>query len=800
MSQPKKHIILILLFFLSISMFSETRKTQKINEGWKFILADGEQFSKKDFDDSNWKELNLPHDWSIQQPNKRYSGRNAFLPGGIGWYRKKIFIDKKAQQKEFRLVFDGVYKNSKIWINGHYIGNQNDGYTSFYHNITSYINFGEKNTIAVKVDNSIQPNCRWYSGSGIYRNVWLVTTNKLAVSQWGTNIITSEISKKSAKVTMKTSLRNYANQTNFSLETQIYDDKGTKIKEVVRNFKIGNRTSTEYQQEFTIDVPKLWSVNSPYLYLAKTIIKINSKVVDEYQTQFGVRKIHFDAQKGFFLNDKNIKFKGVCLHHEAGVFGAAVPIQIWERRLQKLKDIGCNAIRTAHNPTAPEFLELCDKMGFLVMNEFVDKWIDTDSWYTKKGTNNFFNPKGFADLYFEYEWKQNYTTTIQRDRNHPSVVIWSVGNENYSPNEVAQKASLKKYTSFVRSLDATRPIISGMERGKDGVVSEKVKGILNTTEEMDLIAMNYGEQWLPFIKKNNPQKPFVSTESYTYFNSSPEKRFANLEKSPWLDVLANDFNMGLFLWVGIDYLGESNKWPKLGSDSGLLDRAGIEKTRSYLYEAFWSDKPTVKIAIYEGNSDDFSSSGRWGWPAIHQNWNLKNGENVDIATYTNCDVVELYLNNKKIGSKKRKDFSNWIVKWKNIAYKKGTLKAIGFIDGRAVCEDIIATTTKPKYIQTKTFTPKYTSDEIIQIEVSVVDKKKNRITSEEVALSFDISEGATIIGLDNGDMNNHQNFINNKQCITNKGKCFVVIKRNKKTNSQLKIFSKNIKTHHIKLM
>ncbi len=786
----------------SVNSAVATRITKNFNKNWKFKLSDSTSYNNIDFDDSNWRTLDVPHDWSIEfDYNESYSGRNAWLPGGVGWYRKTVNISKEQSNKEFRIEFDGVYKNSTLWVNGHYVGNQHDGYTSFYYNISPFINFGGENVFALRVDNSIQPNCRWYSGSGIYRNVRLITTNKLAIEHWGTFITTPKVAKEGAEVLVQTTLRNYDDASKIVLETIICNIKGEEVGAIKTNAEINRKTTKKIHQKVNIENPSLWSVNSPELYIAKSKVLVNNQVVDIYETKFGVRTIDFDAEKGFLLNGNNLKLKGVCLHNDGGVLGVAVPIEIWERRLDKLKEIGCNAIRAAHNPPSPEFLDLCDNKGFLVMNEFVDKWnADKTNDKKRKGLNNFFNPNGFGDPFFEYEWQKNYKATVERDRNHPSIIIWSVGNENYPPEAKEQTQGLRKYTSFVRSLDETRPVISGMERGLDSDVDDKIDAILSTCSEMDLIALNYGEQWCKEIGNRNPKMPYISTESYRYFNSSLEKRFANIERSPWIDVLENDHNMGLFLWVGIDYLGESKKFPKLGSNSGLLNIAGFKKVESYLYQAFWSEKPMVRIAVYEGDADDFSTSGRWGWPPINEIWNFENGEKKDLVTYTNCESVNLYLNDKLIGNKRLSDFSNWIMKWQDITFKKGTLRAVGIIKGKEVCEFELKTTSKPHKIGFKIYDKLVNSGDIVQVEVSLLDKHGVLVTHESTDLHFEVEGNAEMLGFSNGSMYDITPTGNIETRKTNRGTCLVVLKT-KATfqEGKLVVTAKNIKKGVLKL-
>ncbi|UMB54049.1 DUF4982 domain-containing protein [Lutibacter sp. A64] len=794
---------LILFILLTVNIGAQikpdlkVRKKENFNKNWKFILNDTLEFSNENFYDTNWRNIELPHDWSVEHEfSEENSGRNAWLPGGIGWYRKEFILPDNYKNKQIEIQFDGVYRHSQIWINGEHVGIQYDGYTSFYFDISPYLKFGEKNVIVVKVDNSVQPNCRWYSGSGIYRNTWLLISDKLHIANWGTYITTPEVSKEKAIVNIETTVENFKGNVDFNLKTIVYNSKGENVGFAVTEINATLMKKYTLEQQITIDSPKLWSDRTPNMYVAITQIVVDNKVVDDYKSNFGIRSIRFDAEKGFFLNGKNIKMKGVSLHHEAGVLGAAVPIEVWERRLKTLKDIGCNAIRTAHNPAAPEFMDLCDKMGFLVMNEFVDKWYDNVPYANSDLTSTFFNPNGFGDSNFYLEWQKNYQQTVFRDRNHPSVIIWSVGNENHSPGDNRQNYGLKKYASFVRTLDPTRPVISGMERGRDGDPTEKVNDIIESCSYMDLIALNYGEQWCKEIGSRKPGKPYVSTESYVYFNSTPEKRFANIEKSPWLDVLENDFNMGLFLWSGIDYLGESKKYPKLGTDTGLLNLAGFRKEVSYLYEAFWSEKPMVRIAVYEGDADDFSTSGRWGVPPMNETWNLEKGKAYDLVTYTNCESVDLYLNGKKLGNKKLSEIDNFIMKWRAINYLPGTIKAVGIINGKEVCEFALNTAGKPHHFNFNTYKKEgLKGGDIVQVEVEVVDEKGNLIGHKETELNFKIEGDAEIIGVTNGSIDDTTDYFNTISRFTKKGKCLVIIKITNSANNniKLKVSSKTIK-------
>jgi len=794
---------LILIFCISLtylSLSANPREKIAFNDGWKFKLADQKEYCTANYDDSEWRTLSLPHDWSIEgQFSEEHSGRNAWLPGGIAWYRKAFKLPAKFEGKNIQIQFDGVYKNSTLWVNGHPVGRQHDGYTSFYFDISELLNAGESNTIAVRVDNSVQPNCRWYSGSGIYRNVWLNISNKTHVATWGTFITTPSVRAKEASIQVVTTIENFNEAVNLDVETILVSQNGEEVARTSSKLTIKRLRQAEIEQNLTIANPQLWSVDAPALYTAITQLKEGNELIDEYTSKFGVRTIEFDADKGFFLNGHNMKMKGVCLHHEAGALGAAVPEEIWRNRLLKLKAIGCNAIRTAHNPASVEFLDLCDELGFLVMNEFVDKWENPYKEPKAKRNHPFFDMP-FADLNFDTEWEKNFGETIKRDRNHPSVIIWSVGNENHSPGTNEQNHGLKKYTSFVRTMDPSRPVISGMERGRDCTVDQKVDDIIESCQFMDLIALNYGEQWCKLIADKKPGKPYVSTESYTYFNSALEKRFANIERSPWLDVMENESNMGLFLWVGFDYLGESKTWGQLGTNCGLFSTAGFRKEISYLYESFWSDKPVLHIEVYEGDADDFSTSGRWWWPPMHNHWNQKEGSVVDLVTYTNCETVDLYLNDKKIGTQKLADCPNWIMKWRKITHEAGTLIAVGKIGGKVVCETKLETSTKPQKLVLSSNVEQVLANGIALVEVTLTDKKGRAVRADEQQLKFEITGDAKILSLDNGNMKRLVPFTNTQSLTTHEGNCLCIIKFGTKPEEvELTVSGEGLKTSKLTL-
>ncbi|OXU14552.1 glycoside hydrolase family 2 TIM barrel-domain containing protein [Sedimentisphaera salicampi] len=758
---PKTSIYaaLCLIFALFCSnTLADYPARHNFNSDWRFHLGDGD-FKSPQYDSSSWRKLSLPHDWSAEgEFSKDNTGRNACLPAGIGWYIKKFSIPAEHEGRRVELQFDGIYRHSELWINGRSLGMQYDGYTTFYHDITDYVKFGQENTVAVRVDNSDQPNCRWYSGSGIYRNAWLTFRNPLHITNWGTYITTPQVSSENASVKIETTVKNDGEKQDFTLKTEIYSPEGEKIKEVSTEKTARFKQKLKINQQIEIDSPELWSTTAPHLYKAVSIVSAGGNTQSTRETRFGIRRLRFDAEEGFFLNGENMDFKGVCLHHEAGTLGAAVPKGVWQRRLENLRQIGCNAIRTAHNPPSPEFLDICDELGFLVMDEFVDKWEN----------------EKFADEHFRDEWRDNYLSTIKRDRNHPCVVIWSVGNENLPAGSKEQNGYLKMLGGFVRYHDPTRPVVSGMRRGGDYNVEKKVQNILKSCEYMDLIALNYGEQWADELAETNPDKPFVSTESYTYFNSSDKRRYAKIESAPWLDAARSDFNTGVFLWTGIDYLGESG-WPKIGSSAGLFDIAGFRKTKSYLYEAFWSDNKSVYAAVYQQDPDDFSKIGQWGWPNLTESWNFEGKEKVDLAVYSNCEKTAIYVNDKKIEEKKLADFPNGIIKFRGVPYEKGVLRAEGIENGKEVCSYELKTTGEPAEIRlTAEDTPR--EDGICHIKAEVLDSQGRLVKNAGNEIEFSATGGGEVLSLSNGDLKCLRSFTETESWPAYKGRCLCIVR------------------------
>ncbi|MBN1181873.1 MAG: glycoside hydrolase family 2 protein, partial [Bacteroidales bacterium] len=588
------------------------RITDKFTSNWKFFLGDIDNANNPDFIDSSWRVLNLPHDWSIEgefSANHPATPGGGALPGGIGWYRKSFHISECDSNKLIFIDFDGVYMNSEVWINGNYLGKRPNGYISFRYELTPYLKYGDKqNVIAVKVDNSKQPNSRWYSGSGIYRNVWLVKTGKTYIGHWGTFITTPEITKEIAKVNIETTLKDQSNKSlKALLITSIFDDKGKKVGEASSEISAFADNVSKITQEINIKHPVLWSIDNPYLYKAISKVIVSNETVDLYETNFGIRYFNFDSEKGFSLNGKPMKILGVCNHHDLGCLGSAINTRAIERQLEILKDMGCNSIRTSHNPPAPELLQLCDKMGFLVMDEAFDIWKKSKTTYD-------------YGLYWDEWHKKDLENFILRDRNHPSVIIWSIGNEILEQWDTSGIRMVQELYHYTHSIDSTRPITTA---------NNPPSPWNNLTIPMivDLIGYNYAHNDYEKFPENFPGHKFIATETTSslatrgeydmpsdsirrwpirwdlpFNEGNPDNTCSSYDNcsTPWgsthseaLKIIKkHDYLSGLYIWTGFDYLGEPTpySWPSRSSYFGIIDLAGFPKDAYYMYQSEWTDK------------------------------------------------------------------------------------------------------------------------------------------------------------------------------------------------------------------
>lgn len=771
----------VFLTLLAISIlfgsckYSEPRNVKEFNQNWRFHPGDIAEAMSPALNDSSWRVLNLPHDWSIEGDfdamNPASPGGGA-LPGGVGWYRKTFTVQSKDSAKLFFIDFDGIYCNSEVWINGQYLGKRPNGYISFRYELTPHIKFeNQPNILAVKVDNSQQPNSRWYSGSGIYRNVWLVKVNKVFVDHWGTFVTTPEITADSAGISMISTIRNELTEDkDLKVKTTIFDSRGRKVAESASDERIPGCSHIKTEQLLSLKDPVLWSVTSPSLYQAITELKYDGRVRDKYETTFGIRYFDFDSTKGFSLNGEQIKINGVCNHHDLGCLGAAVNTRALERQLEKLKEMGCNGIRTAHNPPAPELLDLCDRMGFVVMDEAFDMW--------KMGKTTF-----DYHLYYD-EWHQrDLEDLILRDRNHPSVMMWSIGNEILEQWDSTGLGMAQELAGIVKSLDNTRPVTSGCNEPNPW-------NFIIRSGALDLIGFNYHQDMFTDFPKTYPGQKFIAAEtasalatrgSYdmpsdsirrwpkrwdipfnegnpdyscsSYDNCSTP--WGSTHQETWKIVKKHDFISGMFVWTGWDYLGEPTPytWPARSSYFGIIDLAGFPKDAYYLYQSEWTDKPVLHV-----------------FP--HWNWN--DGDTIDIWAYTNFAQVELFLNNRSLGLKTKTEDDLYLM-WR-VHYEPGTIKAVATSEGEAPFIKEVKTAGSPAAIVLGADRKVISADakDLSFITVQIVDKDGNLVPGSDNMVHFSVSGEGFIAGVDNGCQTSHEPFKANYRKAFN-GLCLAVL-------------------------
>ena len=796
------YIIAAALLILGSCHRDSLRKVTDFNDGWEFARTGA-------IDDSLiWESVDLPHDWSIEGPfdkNHPATPGGGALPGGKGIYRKVFTLEPGTEGKRVFLEFDGIYRDSRVFVNGHLAGHRPCGYASFSYEVTPLLNPpGEENRVEVTVDNSLQPNSRWYTGSGIYRNVRLVVTPEVHIPYSGTFVTTPQVSTDLAQVRVRTTIvRPFAATGDFYLLTKIVDPSGLTVAKECNYAEPSPGGEIILEQTLEVKKPALWDVENPSLYTVESQLLRGGAVIDNYSTTFGIRTFRFTADSGFYLNDRPFKIKGVCMHHDLGALGAAVNRRALERQLEMLAQMGCNAIRTSHNPPAPELLDLCDSMGFLVMNEAFDVWRKNKTAYD------------YA-MFFEEWYEKDLRDFILRDRNHPCVVMWSIGNEVLEQwnNPVAdtldlQQANLllnfmagddtqvqgdlpfdalltRKLARIVKELDPTRPVTAGCNEPAP-------YNNLFRAGELDIIGYNYHESDYAKVPVNFPGKPFIAAETtsslhtrgfYQMPSDSVRKEpkqwwmtydtphhmcsaydnmcapWGNTHESAWMQVRDNNFISGMFIWTGFDYLGEPTPywWPARSAHFGIIDLAGFPKDVYYMYQSEWTDTPVLHL-----------------FP--HWNWNP--GEMVDIwAYYNQADSVELFLNERSLGIS-RKDSLKLHACWR-VPFEPGTITAVSYSEGKEFLRRSISTAGEPASL-------KLTSDRVVLetggedlafVTVEILDEQGNPVPYADNMVTFRLEGPATIAAVDNGSPISHEPFRADYRKAFH-GKCLVVIRSGK---------------------
>ncbi|UMB53046.1 DUF4982 domain-containing protein [Lutibacter sp. A64] len=767
-----KKLLVVTFMFSCLSAFSQVSfgDAQKINDNWNFILEDIPEAKNASYNSISWQTVDVPHDWSVrEQLSPTLSSCTGFLPGGIGWYRKTINIPESKQGEKVFLYFEGVYNRSEVFINGNSLGKRPNGYISFAYDATSFVKYGEENTIAVRVDHSKSADSRWYTGSGIYRDVWLVYSNPVHIAQWGVYAY-PEVNKSTGILNIEVALENEtASKVNLEVKNELLDSNGKVVSKNSKKVAIIPNNNNTITTKIKLRNAKLWDLENPNLYNLRTTVYKNGIQIDQTITQTGFRSFTFDPNKGFALNGKWMKMKGVCLHHDSGVLGAAMYKDVWKKRLKTLKEIGVNAIRTSHNPQATDFYELCDELGLLVLNEAYDEWeFPKRKWLVgwNKGTPGF---EGSYD-YFE-EWaEKDLEDFVRRDRNHVSVFAWSIGNEVDYPNDpyshpvldgggdtgfsqatyggyqkdapdaMRLGAIAKRLVAAVEKYDTSRPTTAGLA----GVAMS------NKTEypgALGIAGYNYTESKYHSDHKKYPNRVIYGSENRHDIDA-------------WLAVKNNEHIFGQFLWTGFDYLGESGRWPSRGFYSGLVDFSGEIKPKGYFRQSLWSAEPMIYIGTYTPRNENHISMD--AWPL----WNYKEGKMIRVACYTNAAKARLELNGKIVGEVKDYDEETGIIYW-DIPFAKGKLEAVG-LDANNNEESRYAITESQQPYALKIDQKNITIDSengVAQINVRVVDKEGIPVMLSDNEVKCTIEGVATLLGLEAGNNSDMTDYTDNVQRV-----------------------------------
>jgi beta-galactosidase len=759
---------------------------------WKFALNDQTGAEQPEFKDSKWRLLDVPHDYSIEHPfdsSYKTGAGGGYTYSGIGWYRKHFPTSVDFLNKKVWILFDGVYRNSEVWINGHYLGIRPYGYSSFYYDLTQYLNpVGKENVIAVKVNTTEQPNSRWYTGSGIYRHVWLIAKNKLHIDLWGVFAQTIEANNDKASVDISVELNNESSiDQSCTVITKLIDAAGRKAASTESKIELKARVAQRLEQNLNINKPLLWSIEQPNLYSWHVEVRSGGKLVDQYVFPFGIRTFHFDPNNGFLLNGRHVKLKGVNNHHDNGPLGAVAFDGAQKRRLQILKDMGCNALRMSHNPPSPELLYYADSLGFVVIDEIFDEWMDGKT------------PGGYAS-YFEKWYEKDVENWIRRDRNHPCVIAWSIGNE---VREQYNKANALKLTKMlmdaVHKHDNTRPITTASNE----IVNVNSFGMADL---LDIVGYNYQEAFYKTDHEKYPDRVIFGTETVIY-PYHPGNCWQLRSYEQWLEGQLKDYVAGEFLWTGFDYIGEAGigdvgagckfwekwpNWPWRGADCGVIDMCGFCKPAYWYRKTLWNNEPMVHIAV----QTDPSARNReycpfWSWPKVETHWNHnKKGDTLAVHVYTNVPEVELKLNGKSLGVRKW-DIKNEPFLFWEVPYEPGKLEAIGkTADGKTVSFGVQTAGEPAKII----LSPdkkllKANRQDLSYVSVQVVDANNIPVPFADNMINFEVTGAGKLSAVGNGNQQSHTPLKGNKMEAWH-GKCLAIIQSTDK-KGEIKITARS---------
>ncbi|MFI3289377.1 MAG: sugar-binding domain-containing protein [Rikenellaceae bacterium] len=789
MRQLIKLFIASLIVVAAVQCTNQQDTIDSFNHNWSFSMGEMDSpFYQPEYNSSSWEQVDIPHDWSIEQgyTQEHTAGSNGFLPGGVGWYRKSFELPSMGD-KQVMVRFEAVYNNSQVWINGHDLGNFPNGYLDFEYDLTPYLVAGE-NTIAVRVDRRAYADARWYVGGGIYRPVHLIVRDNIYIPTHGVLISTPTVGEDHATVSISSDVQSVAESAQ-----EITVDQTISYKSVVvanssstHNIKAGERVTIE--ETLDIKEPQLWSMESPNMYELQSVVRQGDVVLSESVETFGIKTMSFDPNKGFFLNGRSEKIKGVNIHHDLGCVGVALYDKVLYRRLKGLKEMGVNAIRTAHNPHSESMMAMCDTMGLLVMNEFVDEWrVAKGKWIIQRSKSNIADSlqTGYS-AHFDEVAERDLKHFVRRDYNHPSIILWSIGNEiewTYSyyfassidrkgykglvftgqpeknkeltakrfaelsggKDELSETARL--LTKWVKEVDTTRLVTSG-------VVVPSVSRISGYTDALDVVGYNYKDTYYEVDHEMYPEKAIIGSENVGQYYE-------------WAAVMDKPYIAGIFLWTGVDYIGENGPWPAKCGTYSLFDVAGFKTARGHFFETFWLDTPKTHMVTTPADISEFKlqSDGsfekvlkvdplrRWMWFDTFDKWSYKSGEQIVIQVYTNAPKVELKLNGESLGVKNRSDFSEEnIILWQ-IPYADGELVAVGLNDrGEEVSRHALRTSNETTALSCSFETTEVKSDgaDLIHIEIELHDENGTLVTDKAEPITITCDGKTRIVGVDNG--------------------------------------------------
>ncbi len=818
-------IYLVLGFSLLVNAGELTVSIEKqsFNDDWRFAKGTLNGAEQVDFNDSKWRELRLPHDWAIEGPfSKKYSARNGGLPVfGTAWYRKNFTLPEQSKDKLVSVTFDGVMANSQVYVNGEFVGERPFGYIGFQYDISQYLKpAGETNVIAVKVAPQ-NYSARWYSGSGIYRNTWIEFNNPVHIEPWSTQISTPEINNNRAIVSINTNIANQGKSKDLDVEFVIVDADGSEVAKTSQHISSKTKISTKVTVELSLNNPRRWDINDPYRYQVVTRLIHKGKLIDQDIQPLGIRTIEFKADDGFWLNGRRVEIQGVCLHHDNGPLGAVANTRAIERKLEIMQEMGVNAVRTSHNPPSPELVELADKMGILLQVEAFDTWLKPKATVVN----------GYHKYYEEWS-ERDLSDMVKQNRNNPSVIMWSIGNEIYEQKQKNGWKFAKRLTEIVKRADPTRLVTAGLSDYPHFLKSK-------IANEIDIVGLNYKATIYQDLRKQHPDWLILGSETSSVVSTRGEYHFPvkPLEKHPskyvssydlyapywayipdieWDNLDKNPGVMGEFIWTGFDYLGEptpyggrdhgdkfywNRDWPARSSSFGAVDLAGLVKDRFYLYQSRWTTQPMVHVLPH------------WNWPN-------RVGETIPVVAYTNAEEVELFVNGVSQGrkvkgvdkmripvelryeKKKTTHFdSPYRLKW-DVEYQPGDIKVIAYKDGQAVAEKQIFTAGLPAQVKLTADRTELTADgyDLAYITVDVLDKNGHLVPDADNLIHFRVEGAAEVAAVGNGDSATVEPFIADYRRAFN-GKAVLIIRTIKGKTGDIIVnaFSKELTVKAIRL-